>query len=193
MSRDYRPLKKIHARDLFSGRLAEFGVREHINKYTTEKKRCLTDGRNYLSVFIRDDGLVRTFTGGSEKGKILKAIAEAFDTDIVAEDEPQFWGYETWEEQAEEHERFNTEILRYLRGEPHEITPGTAGMTFAKIGKRLVERDSSLLLPENRDKLLKEISSIYGRNHALRSLLLRIVEMIVTQVDDLPSVYVFEE
>jgi hypothetical protein len=134
--------------------------------------------------------LVTTFTrySGNDPGKILKAIAETFDTDIVA-DEPQFFGYETWDEMHaaihKSNDEFYTELWRYLRGEPHEITPGTVGMTWAVIGKRLVETDSSLLLPENRDKLLKEISSIYDRIHTVMDILtpedVVLANMIVTQ------------
>jgi hypothetical protein len=31
MSTDYRTLKKVSARELFGGRLKEYGIREHIN------------------------------------------------------------------------------------------------------------------------------------------------------------------
>jgi hypothetical protein len=62
MSTDFITLKKIHASDLFDGRLEKFDVREHIKAdETTDRKRCLTDGRNYVWVFIAEDGLV---TGG---------------------------------------------------------------------------------------------------------------------------------
>jgi hypothetical protein len=202
MSTDYRPLKKIHARDLFSGRLAQFGVREHFNEHTTENQGVLTDGRNYLWVYIGDDGLVTVFTRyfpNGAPGKILDALSEAFDTDIVSEYEPQFWGFETREEWdaaidkwgKENKKKFYANLLRYFRGEPHEITPGTNGMTQAEIGKRLVETDPSLLLPENKDKLLKEISSIYYRDHAVTVTLtpeeVAQAKMIGTHEDDLPS------
>ena len=53
MSTDYMPLKKVSARELFDGRLDEFGIREHVKPDgTTEKRRCLTDGRNYMWVYI---------------------------------------------------------------------------------------------------------------------------------------------
>ena len=57
MSTDYRLLRKASACDLFDGRLEEFGVREHVKpEATTETSRLLTDGRNYLWVYIDDDG-----------------------------------------------------------------------------------------------------------------------------------------
>src|SRR5271166_2123698 len=123
MSNDYRPLEKVRACDLFDGRLEAFGVREEIVlDGTTEGTRCLTDGRNYLWAYINDDGLVssltRYFPGGAP-GKILKAIAEACDTDIVSEYQPQYWGFDTqaeWDAAEEQmsrkaDERFHAELL----------------------------------------------------------------------------------
>ena len=102
MSTDYRLLRKVPACDLFDGRLEEFGVREHVKpEATTEKSRLLTDGRNYLWVYIDDDGFVDCLTRyapNGAPGKILNALANVFDTDIVSEYEPQFWGFDTQEE-----------------------------------------------------------------------------------------------
>ena len=58
MSTDYRPLKEIAACDLFDGRLEELGVRVHVkqDENTGEEVRMLTDGRNYLWVYVDDDG-----------------------------------------------------------------------------------------------------------------------------------------
>jgi hypothetical protein len=43
--------------------------------------------------------LVRlTRYGGNDPGKILKALANVFDTDIASEYEPQYWGFDTQEE-----------------------------------------------------------------------------------------------
>jgi hypothetical protein len=202
MSTDYRLLKKVCACDLFDGRLGAFGVREHIKPdETTEKRRCLTDGRNYLWVDINDDGLVgcltRYFPGGAP-GKILNAIVEACDTNIVSEYEPQFWGFETqeewdaWSEQRsrEYRDQFHNEVLKYLRGEPSDIQPGTIGMIEAEIAKKLVEKDPALLLPTNKDKLLNEMEAIYMREYAVRVTLtpeeVAAAVMRATHEDDLP-------
>ena len=180
MSTDYRPLEKVQACDLFDGRLEAFGVRERIKPdETTEQRRCLTDGRNYLWVYINDDGQISFFTRyfpGGNPGKILKAIAEACDTDIVSEYEPQFWGFETqekWDASEEElsrkqRDRFHNELLKYVRGEPYDIRPGTTAMIWAEIAKRLVENDPELLLPENKEKLRSEIDAVYDREPAVR-------------------------
>jgi hypothetical protein len=60
----------------------------------------------------------------------------------------------------ESRERFYVDLMRYLRGEPSDIRPGIIGMTQAEIAKRLTEKDPTLLLPENKDKFLRELDTI---------------------------------
>src|SRR5271167_2402247 len=95
MSTDYRLLQRVRARDLFDGRLEEFGVREHVKPAKTIKKeRCLTDGCNHLWVYMDDDDLVSRLSRYAPNGdptEILDAIAVALDTDIVSEYQPQYW------------------------------------------------------------------------------------------------------
>jgi hypothetical protein len=97
MSTDYAPFNKIHARDLFDGRLEKFGVREQATAEATETSKCLTDGRNYLWAYVDDAGFVSCVTryAGNAPSKILDAIAQTFDTDIFSEYEPQYWGFDT--------------------------------------------------------------------------------------------------
>ena len=179
MSTDYRLLRKVPACVLFDGRLEEFGVREEYDKpeTTTEKSRLLTDGCNYLWAYIDDDGFVGCLTRyapNGAPGKILNALANVFDTDIVSEYEPQFWGFDTQEEwdacmekmSQKAEEEFHIKLLKYLRGEPNDIRPGTIGMCQAEIARTLVEKDPSLLLLVSKDKLRNEIQSIYGRQSA---------------------------
>jgi hypothetical protein len=105
--------------------------------------------------------------------KIFHAIAEAFDMKIVTEHEPGYWGFDTQEEwdahskpAYEENQRqFHAELLKYLRGEPSDIPPGTKR---GEIAKALVEKDPSLMEPENRDKLMGEIDAIYFRDHVVK-------------------------
>ena len=178
MSADFRPLTKILACQLFDGRLEEFDVYEHVKPdWTTSDRRCLTDGRNnYLWVYIDDDGstsFTRYFPNG-DPSEILKAVGEVFDTHIVSEYEPQYWGFETqaeWEaaqkqlgrELRRADQKFEFELLKYARGEPSGIKPGTHEETKAKIAKKLVEDDPTLLLEVNRARLRSEIKSIYDR------------------------------
>lgn len=201
MSTYYAPFNKIHARDLFDGRLEKFGVREQPTADTTETSKCLTDGRNCLWVSINDAGFVGNITryGANAPSKILNAIARTFATDIFSEYEPQYWGFDTQEEwdalqerlAKEDNEKFHAELLKYLRGEPNDIRPGTVGMQWAEKAKILVENDPTLLLPENKDKLLNEARSIYDRDHAVTVTLspedIALVKMIATHEDDLPE------
>ena len=48
MSTDYRLIKPLPTCRLLDGRLEEFGIYEHFGDTTTDRKRLLTDGRNYL-------------------------------------------------------------------------------------------------------------------------------------------------
>jgi hypothetical protein len=58
MSTDYRLLNNIPACNLFDGCLDALGVREHVKPdETTEKTRCLTDGRNYVWYTLTMTGL----------------------------------------------------------------------------------------------------------------------------------------
>jgi hypothetical protein len=187
---------------LFDGRLENFGVREAESGDATETSRCLTDGRNFVWVYIDDDGSVSTLKryGGNAPGKILDAVADAFDTDIFSEHEPQFWGADTEEEleawlkkiSEEGQERFHVELLKYLRGEPNDIRPDSNGMLQAKIAKSLVEKDPSLLLPANKDRFRNEIESVYQREHSVVVTLspedqdAALAELLASHEDDLP-------
>ena len=92
----------------------------------------------------------------------------------------------------EDQERFYIEILKYLRGEPNGILPGTIGMIKADVAKELVKKNPALLLPTNKDKLLSEIELVYDGEHAVKITLtpqeVAIAEMMVTHEDDLPHV-----
>src|SRR5690348_12483698 len=134
MSTDYCLLNPILACNLLDGRLEKYGVREYFNDHTTEKDRLLTDGRNYLWLYVDDAGFVAHLTRYMPNGvpsKILSAIAEACETEIASEYEPQFWGFDTEEEwdawQRKLDEEYQTEfhnnILKFIRGEPCDISP----------------------------------------------------------------------
>ena len=189
MSMYYGLRKTIKADELFDGRLEAFGVREEVRPqgpadrfppYMKVKEvRYLTDGRNSMEVVVYENGVpdltVRNLWCAPEK-EIFYAIAEAFDTDIVTEHQPEFWGFET-EDEWDAHEKqiheeyeqqFHAELLKHLRGEPADIRSGTIGMKKAEIAKSLVEKDPSLMEPENRDKLMGEIAAIYDRDYAIK-------------------------
>ena len=171
MSISFRPLTTIRACQLFDGRLEEFDVYEHI------KRECLTDGWNYLWVNFGDDGFVTSFIRWAPNGnpsKILDAVSVVFDTYIVSEYEPQYWGFDTkaewdasWAKMAREDRKakrkFEIELLKYARGEPNGIKPGTDDEAKAKIAKKLVEDDPTFLLQVNRAQLRSQIKSVYDR------------------------------
>ena len=161
----------------------------------------LTDGRNYLWLYVDDAGLVRSLTRYMPNGvptKILSAIAEAFDAEIVSEYEPQFWGFDTQEEwdawelmiDKQYQEKFYNDVLKYLQGEPHGIPPGTNGMLKAKIAKKLVESDATFLEPANKEKFQAQIESIFQRDHMLSQKsspqALAAAKLGTTHEDDLP-------
>jgi hypothetical protein len=100
MSTDHRLGKSIHAADVLDGRLMVFGVRERLSELTTETAKCLTDGRNFIWLYINDGGFVCSLScyGANAPSKILGAIATVFDTEIFSEHEPQFWGFASEEE-----------------------------------------------------------------------------------------------
>jgi hypothetical protein len=202
MSTDYATLNKVHITDLFDGRLEEFGVREHVHPTeTTATAKCLTDGRNYLWVYVHESGFISTITryAGNAPGKILGAIAEVFDTGIVSEYEPQFWGFDTqeqWDAAEEEiskkyEDEFYLDLLNFVSGKPHEIKPGTIGEIQAKIAKQLVEADSALIQAERREEFLNKIDEIYDREHTVTITLsdqdIALACMLATHEDDLPQ------
>ena len=59
--------------------------------------------------------------------------------------------------------KFEIELLKYARGEPNGIKPGTDVEAKAKIAKKLVEDDPTLLLQVNRAQLRSQIKSVYDR------------------------------
>ena len=202
MSTSYRPLKEISAQDLFDGRLEELGIREHAAVDSNERSRCLTDGRNYLWVYIDERGnisdLVRYAPNGAP-GKIMNAIGQVFETYIASEYEAKYWGFDTEEEweafqeklSKEGRDEFYVDLMKFLRNEPHDFRPGTNGMTMADLAKTLVEKDPSLLNPENREKLLAKIDEVFLGEHAIQVKLtpedIAVAEMRVTHEDDLPQ------
>jgi hypothetical protein len=199
MSIDYRLDKNVSASELFGAKLGKFGVREHIASDTSERSRCLTDGRNYLWVYLTESGTVGAVTcfGASVPGKILNAVAEAFETDIYSEYEPQFWGFDTQEEwdaamkeMSDRHQdEFYADVCAYVRGEPNGIRAGTVGEIQANIGRDLAEQDATIL--DDKERMLAAIDSIYERDHQVVVTLgpedLALVRMLSTHEDDLPQ------
>src|SRR5262249_1516456 len=144
MSTSFAPLTVLRVTDLLDGRLEKAGVREHHSEKTTSSVKVLTDGRNFLWVYCDDDdGPVSRFAryGTNVPDRILPANSNEVAVDIGSEYEPQFWGFETQEEwdaawrkmnEKAEQDLFN-EVVKFVRGEEHEIGSGTNGMIIAEI------------------------------------------------------------
>jgi hypothetical protein len=184
--------KKIPACDVFDGRL------EHIvPDRTTDTFRCLTDGRHYDWVEIDGDGYLWYRVRGLSP--ILRTVADVFETDIVSEHQAQFWGFNTEEEwyaamkEIAERDRneFYMDVCAYVRGEANKVVPGTIREIKAQIAKKLVDKDPTLLRPENKERLLVEMEAIYDRDHAVFVRLgpkdVAFAQMLGTHEDDLPQ------
>ena len=201
MSTHFRPLTPIRMADLFDGRLKDVGVHEHHSKETTANQKCLTDGRNFLWIDGDEKGLVSFLSiyGMNAAQRILQAICDEFDVDIVSEYEPQFLGFKTQEEwdaweramATKADEDFYNEVVKFVRGEAHDIKPGTNGMVLAEIAKRLIAESPDLLAEDKRPDLIKAVNLIYERDHAVVVTLtdedLAVAGMAATHEDDLPQ------
>ena len=82
-------------------------------------------------------------------------------------------------------------ILKYLRGEPNNILPGSVWMIEAEIAKILVKNDPGLIAPEKREALLEAVNAIYDRGHTVTITLteqdLAVADMMAARTDDLPK------
>jgi hypothetical protein len=99
MSTDYKFEKAIRIEELFDGRLERFGIYEKaIEGQTSSNSRLLIEGPNGMIVY--GDEVVGTIKrcGLNNPANILNAITDTFDTRVMSEYDPQFWGYETEEE-----------------------------------------------------------------------------------------------
>ena len=163
--------------------------------------RRLTDGRNFLWVYAGSDGALGCMTrfGENAPGRILGAIAEVFDVQIVSEYEPQYWGFEIQEEwknslnkiakETDDHQY--TEIMKYLHGEENDLRHGTTVMDRAEIAKDLVSERPDLLSHEQNGALLQVIEEIYETDHTRVVILdetqIAAAIMSITDEDDLPQ------
>jgi len=98
MSPAYGFEKAITIEELFDGRLECFGIYEEVIKgETSSDRRLLRKGCNRL--WIYGDEFVTSFEYcGNSTAIIVDTISDIFDTRVVSDCEPQFWGFETEEE-----------------------------------------------------------------------------------------------
>jgi hypothetical protein len=172
MSTDFRMLirgqlkpAEIRLSEVFDGRLERWGITEHISLFTEPgEAQCLTDGEGaYLWIHADEAGMVTTPTWNKTSCHIVDALFEAFGVDIVSEHQPEYWGYATeaewtaaWaaihREIGLEERAFESALLAYVRGEPHEIPPHR--MEEAEIAGQIAARNPELLRPERSAELL---------------------------------------
>jgi len=83
------------------------------------------------------------------------------------------------------------EVVKFVRGEAHDIKPGTIGMIQAEIAKRLIAESPDLLAEDKRPDLIKAVNLVYERDHAVVVTLtdedLAVAGMAATHEDDLPQ------
>lgn len=73
--------------------------------------------------------------------------------------------------------RFYEDVMRYVSGEPHDLTPGTNGMQWAERAKELIAANPDLALPDRKAELLKAAKGEWPS-----------CERMITNEDDLPDV-----
>ena len=104
----------------------------------------------------------------------MAALAEACETEIVSEYEPQYWGFETqeqWDEYEEKRftthlKEFKADVVKYVHGEPHNIGPKTIGMAIADRVKDLVAGRPELLAVGNESELEAVVDNVFSANAA---------------------------
>jgi hypothetical protein len=199
MSTYYAPIPDISFDQLFDGRLEKYGVKEEIVANPTERTRYLVGCDGFLQVHRQENGTCTFTRRGCVPWSIFDAIAEEFKVELVSEHDHRYWGFATEEEWDNWHKQGNKKaedekhdnILKYLRGEPNGVLPGTCWMIQAEIAKNIVAVDPSLIAPEQRDALFEAVRAIYDRDHTVTITLteqdLAAADMMASRTDDLPK------
>ena len=173
MSTDYHPLSPIRMADLFSGRLKKYGVHDK----SIEDSKRLADSYTILRVFSEDNDKVALFTSYEEENeihpyRIIAAIADEFDTDIVSELDPRYWGYESFRQwnaefcaaAAKKMEEFHKNVLNYIEGNPCNLEC-IGGRKRAKIATKLIKRYPELAAKDKCADLVNVIEAIEKRDY----------------------------
>jgi hypothetical protein len=199
MSTSYRSIPAIPFVQLFDGRLEKYDVHETIRSDSTEQRRYLVGRDGALEAYREQDGN-SSFTRESftpVPWAAFDALIEQFDVELVSEHDHRYWGFATqkdwddWQDQLakETEDQFYKDLSHHIRGEPSDLRPGTIGMIQAEIAKTLVESDESLILPENRHRLLEAVQAAYDRDHTITITLtkqdLAKAELLAARTDEL--------
>jgi hypothetical protein len=206
MSTDFALRRIVSASELFDGRLSRFGLEECTTESNAKtdrqitidpvptRRRYITDGQNIVCVYISETGLVGGFSWceNNDPRNILAAVAKACDTDFVSEYAPEYWGFSTeeeldaWREELDNQAvtNFYNRLIKHLRGEECDLE--TIDDERARIAKELTDNDSTLLLPENKGKLLAMIERPVTLDNDLSDEDIAKAELAAVRRDDLP-------
>lgn len=172
MSCDYRFGEPVQMRDLFNGRLQQYGIVEKVVRVTTETCRVLIDERgNYLCVYANDRGYVTSMSryGFQFPERILEMLSSTFNSEIYSEHEPEFYGCSSHEEldawmravSSEIKDEFYEEVINFVSGKEHGLIHGTIEMAKGEIAKALVLFNPDFLLLKNKEEFLIAIEHEY--------------------------------
>lgn len=177
MSIDSELLPRVPFRDLFDGRMVPFGVTEHLSCETTPTLRCLTDGGNWIRVYEDEEGFARLDGFGSDglgcgPERFMRVLSEVFGTGIVSEYEPEYFGFESYEEwryfqdeaAAKRDAELYEDLIKCVNGTENNFKSGTAGETWAKKAKALVADNPKLALREHKTEFF---SAVTGHSFAV--------------------------
>ena len=174
MSTDYCAIPAIHLDTFFDGRLKKFGLDIVPDKTCADRPSSgyITDGNHCLHYVYPEGTAFGIIFNGS--CRILLTVAEAYDVRIVSEHSHEFWGFETEEEfdlwhieQAKKHEdEFYNDILKFVRGEEHNLRPGSVGMGTAEMAKKLIAECPELLAEDRRADLFKAAEEKHDSENA---------------------------
>ena len=170
MFRKYKPVKPILMSELFDGRLFLFGIGGNYDPLDRDPRSTLQEGQNYLIVYGNENVDELESCGDYDVGKILSAIGKEFETEIVADDDCRFWGFETQEQLEDIQRRLSNkrwsdgvrlfdEICEYVQnGRSDHLKPGTVEMLKADIVKSVAEYNPALLSARSKlDGLMKAV------------------------------------
>ena len=124
--------------------MEKYGIKEEIVANPTEGTRYLVGCDGFLQANRQENGTCTFTRRGVTPWSIFEAIAQEFKVEFVSEHDHRYWGFATeeewdaWHEQGakEAEDEFYDNILKYLRGEPNVVLPGTILMIKAEIAKK---------------------------------------------------------
>jgi hypothetical protein len=185
MSTYYRPIRPIQMSELFSGRLKKYGI---YDDSIGDARRLagevpgprVSKGTHFIVLHVtpgdNDNDTVAEFASYNEDKEIdphgiIAAIADEFDTEIVSQHDPRYWGYNNFRDwnaafYAQTSARLDAaykEIIHYVEGKPCDLT-NIRGRRRAQIGQRLIKKYSELSTRYNCADLIRVIDAISMRD-----------------------------